>query len=102
MGGGRVIVGWLYNLTSPPEASLPFLVWRRYRDGEWPAVQRVVKESSGAKYPMLTRSNYTHGSLVMKVMLQARTSGTPSSMATPTSKKIAWPERSLSSQCCQR
>jgi hypothetical protein len=32
----------------------------------------VVKESGGAKYPTLTRSNYTHWSLVMKVMLQAR------------------------------
>jgi hypothetical protein len=45
---------------------------RRYRDGDWPAVQRVVKESGGAKYPTLTRSNYTHWSLVMKVMLQTR------------------------------
>jgi hypothetical protein len=32
----------------------------------------VVKESSGAKYPTLMRSNYTHWSLVMKVMLQTR------------------------------
>jgi hypothetical protein len=32
----------------------------------------VVKESGGAKYPTLTRSNYTHWSLVTKVMLQAR------------------------------
>jgi hypothetical protein len=32
----------------------------------------VVKESGGAKYPTLTRSNYTHWSLVMKVMRQAR------------------------------
>jgi hypothetical protein len=31
-----------------------------------------VKELSGAKYSTLTRSNYTHWSLVMKVMLQAR------------------------------
>jgi hypothetical protein len=30
---------------------------RHYRDGDWPAIQRTVKESSGAKYPMLTRSN---------------------------------------------
>jgi hypothetical protein len=32
----------------------------------------VVKVSSGAKYPTLMRSNYTHWSLVMKVILQAR------------------------------
>jgi hypothetical protein len=32
----------------------------------------VVKELSGVKYPTLTRSNYTHWSLVMKVVLQAR------------------------------
>jgi hypothetical protein len=32
----------------------------------------VVKESGGVKYPTLTRTNYTHWSLVMKVMLQSR------------------------------
>ena len=35
-------------------------------------VERVVKEVGGGNYPMLTRTNYTEWSLLMKVKLQAR------------------------------
>ncbi|KAK1696495.1 hypothetical protein QYE76_013192 [Lolium multiflorum] len=35
-------------------------------------VERVVKDVGGGSYPMLTRTNYTEWSLLMKVKLQAR------------------------------
>ncbi|XP_071684792.1 uncharacterized protein [Lolium perenne] len=53
---------------SPPPRRL------RHRDAgrREVVVERVVKDVGGGSYPMLTRTNYTEWSLLMKVKLQAR------------------------------
>jgi hypothetical protein len=83
----------------PPEVSLPFPAWAALPG--WEVASRS-EGSEGVEWRKVPD--------VDKIQLHPLEPGyegdapspQPSSMATATSRKIAWPERSLSSQCRQR
>jgi hypothetical protein len=96
---GGVIVKWLCNLASPSEASLPFPV--RVALPGW-GVADHLEGGEGVEWREVPDADKIQLHLLEPGHEGDAPSPQPLSMATVTSRKIAWPERSLSSQYHQR